>query len=82
MTPLLFEDDGGVTTGYELLRPSATLVACPAPNDQVRMLRTAAVAIQRGLDVRFEVLSDDLGSTPYRVRECLRARSRTERTRR
>ena len=40
----------------------------PDPDDQVRMLRTAAVAIQRGLDVCFEVLADDLGSTPYRVR--------------
>ena len=40
----------------------------PDRDDQVRMLRTAAVAIQRRLDVRFEVLADDLGSTPYRVR--------------
>ncbi len=54
----------------------------PDPDDQVRMLRTAAVAIQRGLDVHFEVLSDDLGSTPYRVRERLRASCTTERTRR
>ncbi len=40
----------------------------PDPDDQVRMLRTAAVAVQRGLEVHFEVLADDLGSTPYRVR--------------
>ena len=32
------------------------------------MLRTAAVDIQRGLDVRFELLADELGTTPYRVR--------------
>ena len=32
------------------------------------MLRTTAVAVQRGAEARFELLADDLGSTRYRVR--------------
>ena len=37
------------------------------PGDEVT-LSTAPAAIRRGLDVHFELLSDDLRSTPHRVR--------------